>query len=221
MHNHINKPCGQSHKPPLKCNYLIRLMREKEFLHGFILIVASHVDKGRKTQSSFLHLFIGSRGASTLIGGHCHAPPWFSLMEPHHVHTHLMMDHDLTQSRHCHTGQCRTDSLRPGHLQHLQTSLDRRGWCADGTCTTFSHLFFNILFDSINHSHVHMYISCWGPEEQSPSLEINFNSTHLVHLYPARSARGGIHLMKEVETGEPMQSLSSLPLPHLGAHMCY
>ncbi len=35
---------------------LIRLMGEKEFLHGFILIVASHVDEGRKMRSSFLHL---------------------------------------------------------------------------------------------------------------------------------------------------------------------
>src|SRR5258705_9628398 len=88
-------------------------------------------------------------------------------------------------------------------------------------CTTFSHLFFNILFDSINHSHVHTYISCWGPEEQSPSLEINFDSTNLTCLYPAHSARGGIHLMKEVETGEPMQSLSSLPSPHPSTRMCY
>src|SRR5260221_7668896 len=88
-------------------------------------------------------------------------------------------------------------------------------------CTTFSHLFFNILFDSINHFHVHTYISCWGPEEQSPSLEINFDSTNLVHLYPACLAGGGIHLMKEVETSEPMQSLSLLPSPHLSAHMCY
>src|SRR5258708_8476399 len=46
---------------------LIRLMREKEFLHSFILVVMSHVDEGRKMQSSFLHLFIGSQGASTLI----------------------------------------------------------------------------------------------------------------------------------------------------------
>src|SRR5258705_13820722 len=99
------------------------------------------------------------------------------------------------------------NSLRPGHLQHLWTSPDRQGWCADSTHTTFSHLFFNILFDSINHFHVHMYISRWGPEEQSPSLEINFDSTNLLRLYPARSARGGIHSMKEVETSEPMQSL--------------
>src|SRR5258708_12450723 len=123
MHMHINKPCRQSHKPPLKCNYLIRLMREKEFLHCFILIVASHVDKGRKTQSSFLHLFIGSQGASTLIGGHCHAPPWFDLMELHHVHTHLMMDCDLTQSRHCHSGQHRTvsDLAISNISRHLST----------------------------------------------------------------------------------------------------
>src|SRR5258707_14147448 len=113
------------------------------------------------------------------------------------------------------------NSLQPGHLQHLQTSLDRQGQCADSTCTTFSHLFFNILFDSINHSHVHMYISCWGPEEQSPSLEINFNSTNLVCLYPAHLARGGIHSTKEVETSEPTQSLSLLPFPHLGACTCY
>src|SRR5260370_8839800 len=89
------------------------------------------------------------------------------------------------------------------------------------TCTAFSHLFFNILFDSINHFHVHMYISHWGPEEQSPSLEINFDSTNLVHLYPACSAGGGIHLMKEVETGEPAQSFSSVPSPHLSAHTHY
>src|SRR5258708_6666099 len=100
-------------------------------------------------------------------------------------------------------------------------TLDRQGWCADSTHTTFSHLFFNILFDSINHFHVHMYISRWGPEEQSPSLEINFDSTNLLRLYPARSARGGIHSMKEVETSEPMQSLSLFPSPHLGTHMRY
>src|SRR5258708_21750212 len=80
-------------------------------------------------------------------------------------------------------------------------------------CTTFSLLFFNITFDSINPSHVHTYISRWGPEEQSPSLEINFDSTNLMHLYPAHSARRGIHSMKEVETSEPTQSLSLLPLP--------
>src|SRR5260370_17064650 len=112
------------------------------------------------------------------------------------------------------------NSLRPSHLQHLQTSPDRQGWRTDSMHTTFSHLFFNILFDSINHSHVHMYISCWGPEEQSPSLEINFNSTNLMHLYPAHSA-GGVHLTNEVETGEPTQSLTSLPSPHLSACTFY
>src|SRR5258708_247234 len=113
------------------------------------------------------------------------------------------------------------NSLQPGHLRHLQTSPDRQGQCADSMHTTFSHLFFNILFDSINHFHVHMYISHWGPEEQSPSLEINFDSTDLACLYPTHLARGGIHSMKEVETGEPTQSLSLLPLPHLSAHTCY
>jgi len=33
-----------------------------------------------------------------------------------------------------------------------------------------------IHFDSCNQFHVHMYISHWGPGEQSPSLEIIFNS---------------------------------------------
>ena len=113
------------------------------------------------------------------------------------------------------------NSLQPGHLQHLQTSPDRQGQRADSMCTAFSHLFFNILFDSINHSHVHTYISCWGPEEQSPSLEINFDSTNLACLYPAHSAGRGTHSMKEVETGEPTQSLSSLPSPCPGTRMCY
>src|SRR6266481_1362329 len=110
-----------------------------------------------------------------------------------------------------------------GNMEQSPTwpSLDRQGQHADSMCTAFSHLFFNILFDSINHSHAHTYISCWGPEEQSPSLEINFNSNNLVHLYPTHSARRGIHLTKEVETSEPMQLLSSLPLPHPSAHMHY
>src|SRR5258708_27454163 len=64
---------------------------------------------------------------------------------------------------------------------------DRQGWHADSTCTAFSHLFFNILFDSINHFHVHTYISRWGPEEQSPSLEIklqlNQSHTPVSHLF--------------------------------------
>src|SRR5258708_3005299 len=110
-----------------------------------------------------------------------------------------------------------------GNMEQSLTwpSLDRQGWCADSMHTAFSHLFFNILFDSINHSHVHMYISCWGPEEQSPSLEINFNSTNLVCLYPTCLARRGIHSMKKVETGKPMPLLSSLPSPHPGAHTHY
>src|SRR5260221_13939490 len=110
-----------------------------------------------------------------------------------------------------------------GNMEQSLTwpSLDRQGQCTDSMHTAFSHLFFSILFDSINHSHVHTYISHWGPEEQSPSLEINFNSTNLMHLYPTHSAGRGIHSMKEVETGEPMQLLSSLPLPHPSTHTHY
>src|SRR5258708_27576395 len=70
--------------------------------------------------------FIGSQGALTLMGGHCHTLPQFDLMEPHHAHTHLMTDCDLTQSRHCHAGQCRTasDPAISNISGHLQTGRD-------------------------------------------------------------------------------------------------
>src|SRR5258708_4379801 len=119
-------------------------MREKEFLHSFILIVTSHVDKGRKMRSSFSHLFIWSQGASTLIGGHCHAPPWFDLMELRHVHTHLTTDHDLTQSRHRHTGQCGTvsDPAISNISGHLWTGRDSMlTACALHSATSFSTYF--------------------------------------------------------------------------------
>src|SRR5258708_21128190 len=70
--------------------------------------------------------FIGSQGASTLMGGHCHALPWFNPTEPCHAHTHLTMDHDLTQSRHRHAGQCGTVSdLAISNISgHLWTARD-------------------------------------------------------------------------------------------------
>src|SRR5258708_11281750 len=105
------------------------------------------------------------------------------------------------------------NSLRPSHLQHLQTSPDRQGWHADSTHTAFSHLFFNILLiQLITFMYIRIYVA-GGLKNSSPSLEINFDSTNLTRLYPAHSARGGVHSTKEVETSEPTQSLSSLPLP--------
>src|SRR5258708_12579923 len=101
------------------------------------------------------------------------------------------------------------NSLQPGHLRHLQTSLDRQGWHADSTCTAFSHLSFNILFDSINHFHVHMYISCWGPEEQSPSLEINFDSTNLVCRLLLEKKKKKIHSNKQMKTTKTITHHSS------------
>src|SRR5258708_32686041 len=64
------------------------------------------------------------------VAGHslcaCHTPPQFNLMEPCHVHTHLTMDCDLTQSRHCHAGQCGTvsDPAISDISGHLWTGRD-------------------------------------------------------------------------------------------------
>src|SRR5260221_5180504 len=59
-------------------------------------------------------------------GCRCHTPPWFNPMELHHTCIHLMMDHDLTQSEHCHTEQHRTVSnLAISDIsRHLQTGRD-------------------------------------------------------------------------------------------------
>src|SRR6266481_284403 len=43
-------------------------------------------------------------------------------------------------------------------------------------CMPYSFTLPIIHFDSCNQFHVHMYISHWGPGEQSPSLEIIFDS---------------------------------------------
>ena len=43
-------------------------------------------------------------------------------------------------------------------------------------CTPHSFSSLQYTFSSHIQFHVHMYISCWGPGEQSPSLEIIFNS---------------------------------------------
>src|SRR5260221_12604645 len=60
----------------------------------------------------------------------------------------------------------------------------------DGTltaCTPYSFTSPIIHFDSCNQFHVHTYISHWGPGEQSPSLEIIFDSYRscVPHLTPS------------------------------------
>src|SRR5258708_9547372 len=84
------------------------------------------------------------------------------------------------------------------------------------------HLFIpsTVYFDSPNQFHVHMYISHWGSEEQSPSLEINFDSRTSCTQCPAHLASISTCLTKEVETSEPMQTLSPLPLPCSSTHTC-
>src|SRR5260370_41141045 len=74
----------------------------------------------------------------------CHALPWFNLTEPHHAHTHLMMDCDLTQSRHCHTGQCRTVSdLAISNISgHLWTGRDSALTACALHSATFSSTYF-------------------------------------------------------------------------------
>src|SRR6266436_499094 len=126
MHDHINKPCGWSHKPPSKCNYPHQV-DEGEGTSPWLHSHSCEPCRQRKEDVILIFAsFIGSRGALTLMGGHCHTLPWFNPMEPCHTRTHLMMDHDLTQSRHCHAGQCRTVSnLAISDIsRHLQTGRD-------------------------------------------------------------------------------------------------
>src|SRR5260221_2536095 len=61
-----------------------------------------------------------------VIYGLCHTLPQFNPTEPRHVCTHLMMDCDLTQSRHHHAGQHGTvsDPAISNISGHLQTGRD-------------------------------------------------------------------------------------------------
>src|SRR5258705_9048695 len=104
--------------------------------------------------------------------------------------------------------------LRPRHLR-----AGRDG--ALTACTPYSFTSSIIHFDSCNQFHAHTYISRWGPGEQSPSLEIIFDSSENSCITSCPSSWNHTHLMKEVEPGEPMQSLSLLPSPHSHAHAHY
>src|SRR5258708_21775952 len=100
--------------------------------------------------------FIGSRGASTLMGGHCHAPPWFNLTEPHHMHTHLTMDCDLTQSRHHHAGQCGTvsDPAISNISRHLRTGRDGALTACTPHSATSSSTYFLIQLITLMYIHI-------------------------------------------------------------------
>ena len=76
----------------------------------------------------------------------CHAPPQFNLTELHHVHTHLMMDHDLTQSRHHHAGQHGTvsDPAISNISGHLWTGRDGVLTAHAPHSATFSSTYFLI-----------------------------------------------------------------------------
>src|SRR5258708_20889848 len=144
VHDHVDKPCGWSHKPPLKCNYPHQVDEGEgtsPWLHSH-----SHEPCRQRKEDMILIFasFIGSRGASTLMGGHCHTPPQFDLTELHHAHTHLMTDHDLTQSRYHHAGQRRTvsDLAISDISRHLQTGRDSALTASALHSATFSSTYF-------------------------------------------------------------------------------
>src|SRR5260370_19092073 len=111
------------------------------------------------------------------------------------MHIHVMTDHDSTQLMHCHTWAMQ--NIPWPAISNINGYL----WAGrDGTltaCTPYSFTSSIIHFNSCNQFHVHMYISCWGPGEQSPSLEIIFNSYRscaprlapLARLAPTRRRR--------------------------------
>src|SRR5260370_40167923 len=74
----------------------------------------------------------------------CHALPWFDPTEPCHMHTHLMTDRDLTQSRHHHAGQCGTVSdLAISDISgHLRTGRDGMLTAHTLHSATFSSTYF-------------------------------------------------------------------------------
>src|SRR5258705_378994 len=71
-------------------------------------------------------------------------------------------------------GQCRifSDPDISNINGHLRAGRDG----ALTACMPYSFTSPIIHFASCNQFHVHTYISCWGPGEQSPSLEIIFDS---------------------------------------------
>jgi len=99
---------------------LIGLGEKEKFHTGLTFIITNHVVVRKKVQSPLIASYIGSWGALTLKGGHCHAPPWLVPSEPHHVHIHTYVRpwHNATVTLPCMTTQ---NNLQ---ASHLQTSRD-------------------------------------------------------------------------------------------------
>src|SRR5260221_10481081 len=113
----------------------------------------------------------------------CHAPSWLDPGELSHMCIHLMTDCDLTQLMHHHAWAMQNI------LWLAISDIDGHLWAGRDSmltaCTPYSFTLSIIYFGSCNQFHVHMYISHWEPGEQSPSLEIIFNSeSHAPHLTP-------------------------------------
>src|SRR5258707_15774911 len=72
--------------------------------------------------------------------------------------------------------QCSCHTATRDNSEHSlkRPSLGRQGQCADSMHTIFICPSLRIQH-TFNPFHVYMYISCWGSERQSPSLEIIFD----------------------------------------------
>src|SRR5258708_17012753 len=144
MCDHVDKPCGWSHKPPSKCNYPHQV-DEGEGTSPWLHSHSREQCRRRKEDAILIFTsFIGSRGALTLMGGHCHALPWFNPTEPCHARTHLMTDRDLIQSRHRHAGQCGTvsDPAISNISGHLWTGRHGALTACAPPSATFSSTYF-------------------------------------------------------------------------------
>src|SRR5258708_21709812 len=102
--------------------------------------------------------------------------------------------------------------LQPRHL-----------WAGrDGVLTAcMPHSFTSpmIHFDSCNQFHVHMYVyKLLGAWRTVPQSRNHLQLLRISCTLSCPFSQTSTHSMKEVETGEPMQSLSSLPSPHSHAH---
>src|SRR5258708_16070265 len=85
-----------------------------------------------------------------------HTLPQFDPMEPCHAHTHLMTDHDLTQSRHHHAGQHGTvsDPAISNISGHLWTGRDGMLTARAPHSATFSSTYFLIQLITFMYIHI-------------------------------------------------------------------
>src|SRR5258707_2539335 len=92
-------------------------------------------------------------------------------------------------------------------------SLGRQGRRADSKHTIFIHPSLRIQH-TFNPFHVYTYISHWGSERQSPSLEIIFDLVLTCTGVHPLSGQNPCLYDKEVETGGPMQYVEPAPFTH-------